>query len=745
MDDKVTIVEGTSRRPSHQRWDPSVGQEATDLLNRVGSITGRDAIIDAASDVLARGINPTDISEDRHATGLVVGYVQSGKTMSFETVAALACDNSFQVIIVIAGTSNPLLDQSTERICRDLGLDDPRRSRRWLHFQNASDDDTTRSRIRNALDDWRAPDTPPGLRKTVLITVLKHHHRLQALAELLGVLDMRGVPTLVIDDEADQASLNAAVTRRRESTTYRRLMAVRDALPLHTFLQYTATPQAPLLISIIDSLSPSFVTVLDPGGDYVGGPDFFRRGSPYVRVIPDADVPVESAPRVDPPDSLLDALRVFMIGVTAGFVTSNDTGNRSMLVHPSHRTIAHQRYYAWVHDIFEHWKQILTLPDSDADKRAFLEDFRSAHRELQDTVGQSLPTFTELTNSLPVAFRNTSILEVNARRGGRTPEVDWASTYGWVLVGGQAMNRGFTVEGLTVTYMPRGIGVGNADTVQQRGRFFGYKREYLGFCRIYLEQNTIDAFRNYVDHEEDMRERLRTHDRSGQPLTEWKRSFILDPTLSPCRRQVLEFGYIRGGTSAAWTNPRIALASPSAIQHNREVVDGFLQTVAFGPDVGDPGRLPFQRHEVCGDLSLRHVFEELLVRLRITAARDSERNTGLLLQLERALAESPDELCTVYRISPNARRTRNVSEDGELPNLFQGAYPVDPPALRGSVYPGDRYIRDPDSVTVQIHRVDLLMNGGLHTSEVPIVAVWTPNRLARSWISQHQPPQRGSV
>ena len=744
MSDNVTIVEeATSRRPGHLRWEPSQGQEASDLLERVGFITGGDAIIDSASNVLARGIDPADSAVDRQATGLVVGYVQSGKTMSFETVAALACDNSFQVIIVIAGTSTPLLEQSTERICRDLGLDDPRRSRRWLPFQNPSDDHTTRSRVRNALEDWRDPDTPPGLRKTVLITVLKHHRRLQALSELLGVLDMRGVPTLVIDDEADQASLNTAVTRRRESTTYRRLMAVRDALPLHTFLQYTATPQAPLLISIIDSLSPSFVTVLDPGDDYVGGPDFFNRGSPYVRVIPEDDVPVESTPRVDPPESLLDALRVFMVGVTAGFVTSNDTGNRSMLVHPSYRTIAHQRYHAWVHDIFEEWKSILALPDSEPDKQELLDDFRSAHRELQDTVGRSLPTFAELTRSLRLAFRNTSILEVNARQGGRTPEVDWGSTYGWVLIGGQAMNRGFTVEGLTVTYMPRGVGVGNADTVQQRGRFFGYKRRYLGYCRIYLERNTIDAFRNYVDHEEDMRERLRRHDRSGQPLTEWKRSFILDPALSPCRRQVLEFGYIRGGTSATWTSPRVALASVSAIQHNTEIVDSFLQTVSFGPDVGDPDRQPVQRHEVCDEVPLRHVFNELLVPLRITGARDSERNTGMLLQLERALAESPDELCTVYRISPNARRTREVSEDGELANLFQGAYPVDPPALRGSVYPGDRYIRDSDAVTVQIHTVDLHMNRRLHTSGVPIVAVWTPSRLARSWISQHQPPQRG--
>src|SRR5207253_10843262 len=124
-------------------------------------------------------------------------------------------------------------------------------------------------------------------------------------------------------------------------------------------------------------------------------------------------------------------------------------------------------------------------------------------------------------------FRNTRILEVNTR-GGQTPTVDWRSAYGWILVGGQAMDRGFTVEGLTVTYMPRGIGVGNADTVQQRARFFGYKGRYLGYCRVYLEPVLSSAFTRYVTHEEDVRGRLIDHARTGQPLSELRRAFLLD-------------------------------------------------------------------------------------------------------------------------------------------------------------------------------------------------------------------------
>ena len=89
------------------------------------------------------------------------------------------------------------------------------------------------------------------------------------------------------------------------------------------------------------------------------------------------------------------------------------------------------------------------------------------------------------------------------------------------------MDRGFTVEGLTVTYMPRGIGVGNADTVQQRARFFGYKRQLprLLPC-ISGTRNAYHAFQAYVEHEEDIRDQLIAVSRErGEPLDNWKTSF----------------------------------------------------------------------------------------------------------------------------------------------------------------------------------------------------------------------------
>ena len=106
---------------------------------------------------------------------------------------------------------------------------------------------------------------------------------LKTIVENLKKGNVKGLSCLVIDDEADQAGLNTQVGRGRESTTYQRLVALRQCLPHHTYLQYTATPQAPLLINLIDTLSPRFAELLTPGNDYVGGEGFFEEISVVIR------------------------------------------------------------------------------------------------------------------------------------------------------------------------------------------------------------------------------------------------------------------------------------------------------------------------------------------------------------------------------------------------------------------------------------------------------------------------------
>src|SRR5207248_2532707 len=119
---------------------------------------------DEAASVLRRCVPPNvNVGQE---TGLVVGYIQSGKTMSFTTVTALARDNGYAVVIVIAGTSVPLAEQSRQRLSRDLRFDQ-RDDRGWRHLHNPRVENGDHERIEMTLADWRDANVPAQERSTV--------------------------------------------------------------------------------------------------------------------------------------------------------------------------------------------------------------------------------------------------------------------------------------------------------------------------------------------------------------------------------------------------------------------------------------------------------------------------------------------------------------------------------------------------------------------------------------------------
>jgi hypothetical protein len=230
----VAVRELPTRLPPGQLWVPTIGEEAVALmdLKRLPPPSG-DRIQQVAAEILGKGTSPR--SPDGQRTGLVVGYVQSGKTLSFTTVIALARDNGIPIVVVVAGTAENLFNQTIERLLEDLQVNSYDGPPRWLHLRNPGLGN--RQTIQNAIDDWRNPNLPAAEKATLLITVMKQHQRLGQLNEVLGQLNLAGVPALIIDDEADQASLNTRVRTGEESTTYTRLIELRDILPHLTYLQ----------------------------------------------------------------------------------------------------------------------------------------------------------------------------------------------------------------------------------------------------------------------------------------------------------------------------------------------------------------------------------------------------------------------------------------------------------------------------------------------------------------------------
>ncbi len=707
-------------------WQPRLGNESIRLVLPSES---RITIFQEAVNILSRCVPPS--RPEGTETGLVVGYVQSGKTMSFTTVAALARDNGYRMIIVIAGTSRNLRDQSRRRLIRDLRVSSMSEFRPWRHVPDPTLVLNSHHVIRDILDEWEDATVPLEERRTILVTVMKEHRNLQHLIDVLLRVDLESVPTLIIDDEGDQASLNTQIRRGLQSTTYRQLLTLKGIIPHHSFLQYTATPQAPLLINIVDILSPAFAEVITPGQNYVGGREFFGDAANVVRTIPQNEIPSQHNPVNAPPPSLLRAMRFFFLGAAVHLVTRSMPAHRSMMIHPSQRILRHGQYLDWAVRAREGWMVILGQSEDNPDNHDLLQQFGEDYADLQVTA-ELIPPFDQVVPRLLHAMRRTRVRPLNSTGEGSVP-INWGENPYWILAGGQSMDRGFTVQGLTVSYMPRGPGVRNADTIQQRGRFFGYKRSYYGYCRVFLEEEVCDAFREYIDHEEDIRSQLIEHRSTGRPMSEWRRQFFLNRNLRPTRNSIIDINYQRRRFGNQWVYPNGPHDTEEAIETNRAVFQSFQGQLQFVRHDGlDRRRSP--KNLVSRNIPLARVHEDLLTRINIRRLEDSQLFSALLRVIQIHLMRNPDDTCSIFLMG-GGRTIRRGYEDDEIKELFQGRQYDS----NGITYPGDRKVLENVGISVQLRYLTL----GEHNQRpiaqnVPHAAVWIPALIARDVVEQPQ-------
>lgn len=734
-----------SNSSNDENWTPEYGEESEKLLKKIfgDDIDAKEKVKEETYHIMKLCGNPCE--EKNSDTGLVFGYVQSGKTLSFTTLTALARDNNYQIVIVLAGISKNLVNQSFKRLQNDLDINQGFH-RKWVMLNNPKDpvrNPQDKNTIQRELQNWKKPHTPDDFKKTLLITVMKNTSHLKNLLAVLKKLELSNVPTLIIDDEGDQASMNtrASSNARRErngeilteiqmSTIYRRIRDLKNILPHHTFIQYTATPQAPLFINILDNLSPNFIQLLTPGEKYAGGRAFCQENHFIIRQIPYSEIYSDDNIFEEAPETLKEAMRIFFLSVTSGYLLGDQKGNpknRSMMVHPSRLVGEHDTYYVWVTHIKSLWEKVLLeRDDNDETKLQIISEFKEAYKDLEANASEIQP-FEDLLEILGHNISNTAVEQLNSRAGS---SVDWSSNYSFILVGGQAMDRGFTVEGLTITYMPRSMGVGNADTIQQRARFFGYKKDFLGHCRVYLDAENIHLFSEYVNHEEDIRRKLLEHKLSGQHLNEMERRFVLDEMFRLTRTNVLSENLTRTTFGDKWTRIRAPHDSEIIIESNRIIVDQFIEKYKqqFLEDEGHKDRTVEQKHLVA-KIPLKILFAELLNELKFTRQTDSTTYTNLKSIIDLYTDNFPPEESHVYLIAKGNRRTRRLKKD-EIQQLFQGKNP----RTGEVIYPGDEKIKFKDSVTVQIHNLDFR---DTNFKNIVTIAVWIPSRLSQSLISKN--------
>jgi len=742
----ITVRELTSVRPP-LNWEPHERTETTEFVDRKHTRNGIPKpalynVVFEAQQILGRCINPAGSIDG--TTGLVVGFVQSGKTLSFTTLCALAHDNNFGLIILIAGTIENLLLQTKSRLESDLNLFGDGTTRPWMLVDRPSPDTPEAGMLQRHLSNWVNPAIPREKKRVCLVVVLKQHKRLSNLLTCLKGVDLSKVPTLVIDDEADQASLNTFAAKNRitgsdkRSTNYREVIALKDALPHHSYVQYTATPQANLLISLDDQLTPHFAELLSPGEGYVGGRTLFQAHGAYAATIPDSEAIATWATSSGPPQTLVKALRVFLLGACAAEELQAKT-NRTMMVHPSQQTGLHNDYLRWVEDLVDSWRSITT---NELLRQNFYEDFAAAFQDLQRTAALILPSFDLLIKHLPLVMQMVSVREVNSTGPG-SAAISWSACEYWILVGGAKLDRGFTVEGLTVTYMPRPLALGNADSLQQRARFYGYKHKYLGFCRVYLKGDVRYAFEQYVEHEADIHRSLEKT--RGLPLKDWVRQFTLDSSMQPTRKGVIGIPMTEL-VATGWMQPAAAHRGADFVSSNRNSIShfhDFLQITFPGsnaadiyPDLYIDRRAASPRNILHENIPLELIIDEFLKKLQMGNPDDAFQLAGSILALRR-LIEEGQTVADVFVMGELRPQGRSRRAGDAINQVYSGKAPAGTNDRSKLNYGGDKDFVAKERVTIHLRTFDILGDDGrTELANIPWYAIHIPAALKKRYVLQ---------
>lgn len=743
---KPEIIRPKPANAGQLRWQPVLGTEAERFLEGKRPDM-RSRLTHEGIRVLSHCVEPgTKPSEASRRAGLVLGYVQSGKTSSFTTVTALARDNGFQLVIVIAGTTALLQDQNANRMSQDLGLEQLDAFRRWSLLKNPTTGNDAGLRLRNLIAQHADKGADRFDLGVPLVVVMKQHRHLENLIEALKeCTGLASICALIIDDEAHMHSPNVGRVGS-ESATYSKLKALRAHLPVHTLLQYTATPQAPLLASIADELSPEFVALLQPGPGYTGGQYFFKdHRDEFVETIPDTELyaldPDQFATN-GPPDSLRRAFISYLLACAASrHRRETDPTHSSMLVHPHSRKDVHK---AWLKSIEGMQKDLVALLRESEDDPDRVELVDAELTPAWEDLHASDPDFPPLAELLPHVATVLSRLQIKSVNSAGPSNVNWPMAPYWVLVGGNLLGVGFTVEGLRTSHMMRSTGTRLVDTIQQRARFFGYKGAYASTCRAWLQPDLDSAFSDYVVHERELRKSLESIEKAGQPLREWKRVFLLDPRFAPTRKAArrLTMDQFRfdgeGWSLQQWFVPQ----DLDLLTANRTALDAFCATLDFAKDSTISGDTPATAHSAaeCSLIRLREVFATGLH----FSSTDSNRFTAMSLLMAAVEDEGKNDHlpCTVVQIARgfDPRRSRTVDwtpADADGANtlgrvaIHQGRNPKQGVPR----YRGDNQARNPEQITLQIHRLDLLENldgtqrGVEGAQDLPFLAVYVPPDL----------------
>lgn len=475
--------------------------------------------------------------------GMVVGHVQSGKTQNYAGLICKAADAGYRLIVVIAGIHNNLRNQTQARIDEGfIGRD----TGRLAHANKAQrqkiigvgqfDQREFPVSLTNTLRDFNKATATTNTSQIgqynvpVVLVIKKNSSTLKNLLEWLKEhsvhqgTQMVSQPMLLIDDEADNASINTAYARDEVTRINGQIRELLSLFHRSCYVGYTATPFANIFIdpdtddeALKQDLFPRhFIVGLDAPSNYFGAQKVFLDArDQHIRLIDDNEDILPMKHKIDHlvdqlPDSLVRAVRAFIVARAIRNARGQQASHASMLVNASRFTEVQGRLRSRISDLVGRMRDAVAV---DAGKgRAALRNPEIAalneiwEQEYAEADGADWSAVQARLHEVLVAAR---VVEVNASKRSQALDYDQRGEHGVtvIAVGGFSLSRGLTLEGLTVSYFLRNSMM--YDTLMQMGRWFGYRPGYEDLCRVWMPADGVGWYAHIHEAMDDLQTQLK--------------------------------------------------------------------------------------------------------------------------------------------------------------------------------------------------------------------------------------------
>lgn len=673
------ITEGSFFQKIHQKHIESYGEKGANNIVKNVRATYCKLMEQLAS-------NP-----DGNHNSLLVGKVQSGKTSNLELLTALAFDNGYNLLVIFGGYDKDLLRQSTKRFggtFETKGGEEASYSEDPVLF--TTNEPTEESLPIKSLDSEFAKELLDEGRP-IIITCLKRPQAMdKALKAITKVLEsVQGIVPFVIDDEGDQASLNTAKDKARNSTpTYKKIEKIKQILHNPLYLSVTATPQANIFQDDISALNPASIHTVQPGCGYNGASIYHLAENHIVFTIHEEE-------SLNMPESMREAIYYFIVSSTIKRLrTPHKKEMRSdMIIHVDRTRVAHGNIYSAVFDLLEEIKHAF----ADEDSILFhTRQLKKCYDKYLDAEVSSKHSFDSILHEVPKTVQSIGAILQNGI--GKSTKEKELTKHHKIYIGGDLLQRGLTFPNLLVSYFTRfAKSGGNMDTTLQRARWFGYRSKYLDICKIFTTDEIAKEFSVLAEVEDDLWEQF---DDVENGLLEIKDIIIQAENTKqiPTAKNKAKFKKI--SFKNRWIKQRFIVTNDEKITANNQKIQQLISSIQKWrkTTAGSTNNSSTAQYAMFTAEQLIELIES------IDIAFDREPfNKKPLVDL---MGSSDIPVILMWTDDNNKIRYRSIYNDAaqdRIKALHQGANTTDEEKL---TYLGDKkVIIDPSKINVQIHYI----------------------------------------